>query len=153
MPAREDGDDRGINPVDLREIRPTFQEESRELPADIAETDEEDPTAHRRIVLGPSRRAFLRGQGTQDTIDPAESFGEVRSRVSHPNPDVPVHAELVSGHDQRGLLLQQTPRQIRGIDGQSVSQETDGARDGRDVREQRAMACYQYAQEDIVHLD
>src|SRR5439155_6406365 len=97
MPAREDGDDRGINPVDIREFRPPFQTHSSELPADVAETGEEDPTAHRRIVLGPSRRAFLCGQGTQDAIDPAESFGEVRSRVSRPNPDVPVHAELISG--------------------------------------------------------
>src|SRR3989442_8492418 len=139
MPSGDDSDDRGFEAVDLREFRSTFQEEARKLPADVAETDEEDPTAHRRIVLGPSRRAFLRSKGTQYAIDPVESFGEVRSRVSHPNPDVPVHAELVAGHDQRGLLLQQAPRQIRGIDGQSVSQEPDGARNGRDVREQRAM--------------
>src|SRR5438132_10479425 len=104
MSAGDDPDDRGFEAMDLREFRPTLQEESRKLPADVAETDEEDPTAYRRIVLGPSRRAFLRCKGTQDAIDPAESLREVRSRVSHPDPDVPVHAELVSGHDQRGLL-------------------------------------------------
>src|SRR5207253_8890383 len=68
-------------------------------------------------------------------------------------PDVPVHAELVPGHNQRGLLFEQPPRQIRGIDGQSVSQETDGTRDGRDVREQRAMARDPLAQEAIVPLE
>src|SRR5438552_7926841 len=153
MSAGDNPDDRSIEAMDLREFRPTFQDESRKLTADVAETDEEDPTAHRRIVLGPSRRAFLRGQGTQDAIDPGESFGEVRSRVSHPDPDVPVHAELVSGHNQRRLLFQEAPRQIRGIDGQSVSQETDGSRDGRDVREQRAMARDPFAQEAIVPLE
>src|SRR3989440_8986237 len=99
MPSGDDPDDGGIEAMDLREFRPMFQEESRELPADVAETDEEDPTAHRRIVLVPSRRASFRGQGTQDAIDPAESFGEVRSRVSHPNPDLPVQAELIPRHD------------------------------------------------------
>src|SRR5256885_14829717 len=153
MPSSDDPDDRGFEAVDLREFRSTFQEEARKLPADVAKTDEENPTAHRRIVLGPSRSAFLRGKGTQDAIDPAESLGEIRSRVSHPDPDVPVHAELVAGHDQRGLLLQQAPRQIRGINRQSVSQETDGARNGRDVREQRAMAVDPFAQEAIVPLE
>src|SRR5205809_6946761 len=119
MSAGDDPDDRGIEAMDLREFRPTFQEEPRKLPANIAETDEENPTAHRRIVLGPSRRAFLRGQGTQDAIDPGESLGEVRSRVSHADPAVPIHAELVAWHNQRGLLLEPRPCQIRGIEGQS----------------------------------
>src|SRR2546430_13508976 len=104
MPSREDGDDRGIEAVDFREFRPTFQNQASELPADVAETGEEDPTAHRRIVLGPSRRALFRGQGTQDPVDSAESFGEAVAWVSHPDPAVTVHAELVSGHDQCGLL-------------------------------------------------
>src|SRR5438445_13166341 len=104
MSAGDDPDDRGFEAMDFREFRSTFQEESRKLPADVADTDEEDPTAHRRIVLGTSRRAFLRGQGTQDAIDPAEPFAAVPSRLSHPDPDAPSHAELVPGHTERGLL-------------------------------------------------
>src|SRR5712691_4258650 len=49
VPAGEDSHDRGIKAVDLLEFRSTFQKESRELPADVAETSQQDPTAHRRI--------------------------------------------------------------------------------------------------------
>src|SRR6266566_7780601 len=93
MPAREDGDDSGINPVDLREFRPPFQNHSSELPADIAETGEEDPTAHRRIVLGPHGAPFSAARARRTPSirpSPSERYGPacpipIRMYPSMPN--------------------------------------------------------------------
>src|SRR5438093_9468812 len=75
--------------------------------------------------LDPSGRALLGSQFAKGFIDAAERFGQVGPGVAHADPDVTVHAELVPRYDQRRLLLQQPPIEVRGIDPKPGPQEAN----------------------------
>src|SRR5207249_10276025 len=85
-------------------------------------------------------------------IDAAERFGQVGPGVAHADPDVTVYAELVPRYDQRRLLLQQPPSEVRGIDPKRVPQEANRSRDRRDVREHGSVDTDPFAQHAVVPL-
>jgi hypothetical protein len=69
MSAGQDPHDDGLEAMDPRQFRPTFQEEPGELPSDISEAREDDPKSHRgrHPVLGT---ALYPDERLQQAVDP-----------------------------------------------------------------------------------
>src|SRR5437899_4630048 len=133
MAGRQDRDDRGVQTILPSQLGPLLEEKPCKFPSHISEAGEDDSMPHfylikvrealprvrsaresrPRITAGsPLPRPLLRLQFPEERVNSGQAFHQVPVRVSHPDSDESVHPELVAGHDERGLLLQQATREI-----------------------------------------
>src|SRR5712692_3631657 len=128
MAGCQDGNDRRVQTVRPNQLGPLSEEKSCKFPSHISEACQDDPMPHSYLIevrearsrvrsaLGsrariteetPLPRSCLRLQVPEEGVNSRQAFRQIPVRVPHPDPDEPVHSEMVAGHDQRGLLFQQ----------------------------------------------
>jgi hypothetical protein len=112
------GGDPGDAPVEV-EAPAALVEQPREPAADVAEADEREVDPHHPPA----------GAGSASRNSPSSSSADPRySGIgSEADAQVPVHLEVVAGHDEHAALLAQPLHQRGGIDRVRVPQQHDGA--------------------------